>query len=213
MTSGVPFMLNFLKSGEFSILSIKIIRLMIKKVTGEDWKQLQFPGWKELRKKYAVSSNGRIASYTDDLHTDGKLLNGSLTTGYRSLNLNRTNKKSTLYVHREIARLFLSKPAAKQKFVLHLNHNKLDNRAKNLKWATQQEVVAHQQKSPAKVAYKESQAARKKGLKLSLAQVKTIKKTLEDPNRKLTYRQLAHKYSVSEMTVYRIRSGENWSSV
>ena len=186
---------------------------MIKKVTGEEWKQLQFPGWKELRKKYAVSSNGRIASYSEDLHADGKLLNGSLTTGYRSLNLHRAKSKSTLYVHREVARIFHKKSSPKQKFVLHLNHDKLDNRAKNLKWANQQEVAQHQQQSPAKLAYKEIQATRKKGLKLNLTQVKSIKKTLDDPKRKLTYRQLADKYGVSEMTVYRIRSGENWASV
>ena len=186
---------------------------MIKKMTGEVWKSLQFPGWKELRKKYAVSSNGRIASYTEDLHADGKLLNGSLTTGYRSLNLHRAESKSTLYVHREVARSFHKKTSPKQKFVLHLNHDKLDNRAKNLKWATQQEVAEHQQNSPAKLAYKEVQAARTKGLKLSLAQVRTIKKSLGDPKRKLTYRQLAEKYGVSEMTLYRIRSGENWASV
>lgn len=186
---------------------------MIKKVTGEVWKQLQFPGWKDLRKKYAVSNNGRIASYTDDLHADGKLLNGSLTTGYRSLNLHRAENKSTLYIHREVAKMFHKKGSAKQKFVLHLNHDKLDNRANNLKWATQQEVATHQQQSPAKLAYKEAQASKSRGMKLSLSQVRSIKKMLEDPKRKLTYRQLADKYGVSEMTVYRIRSGENWGSV
>ena len=185
---------------------------MIKKMTGEVWKPLQFPGWKDLRKKYAVSSNGRIASYTEDLHADGKLLNGSLTTGYRSLNLHRAKSKSTLYVHREVARLFHKKTSPKQKFVLHLNHDKLDNRARNLKWATQQEVAEHQQQSPAKLAYKVVQASRTKGLKLSLSQVRTIKKSLGDPKRKLTYRQIAEKYGVSEMTLYRIRSGENWGA-
>ncbi len=186
---------------------------MIKKTTGEEWKQLQFPGWKELRKKYAVSSHGRIASYTEDLNTDGKLLNGSLTTGYRSLNLHRARQKGTMYVHREVARLFLKKASPKQKFVVHLNHDKLDNHIRNLKWATLQEVAAHQQLSPAKIAYKAAQAARKKGQKLSLAQVRSIKKMLDDPRRKLSYRQLAEKYNISEMTIYRIRSGENWGGV
>lgn len=186
---------------------------MIKKITGEVWKNLQFPGWKELRKKYAVSSHGRVASYTDDVHEDGKLLNGSLTTGYKSLNLHRPNSKGTIYIHREVAKLFSKKPGPKHKFVIHVNHNKLDNRAANLKWATQEDVAAHQQKSPAKIAYKKVQASRSNGLKLNANQVKAIKKLLSDPKRKQTFRQLAEKYAVSEMTLYRIKSGENWGKV
>lgn len=186
---------------------------MIKKIAGEVWKSLQFPGWKELRKKYAVSSNGRVASYTDDVLEDGKLLNGSLTTGYRSLNLHRPNSKGTIYIHREVAKLFQKKSSPKHKFVVHANHNKLDNRATNLKWATQEEVAKHQQKSPAKIAYKAVQASRTVGLKLNATQVKAIKKLLEDPKRKMTYRQLAEKYGVSEMTLYRIKSGENWGRI
>lgn len=186
---------------------------MIKKIAGEVWKPLQFQGWKELRKKYAVSSHGRVASYSDDVHEDGKLLNGSLTTGYRSLNLHRPNSKGTIYIHREVAKIFQKKSSPKHRYVLHVNHNKLDNRASNLKWATQEEVAKHQQKSPAKIAYKAVQASRTKGLKLNATQVKSIKKILGDPKRKQTYRQLAEKFGVSEMTLYRIKSGENWGRI
>jgi hypothetical protein len=186
---------------------------MIKKNAGETWKSLQFSGWKELRKKYAVSTQGRVASYTSDVLEDGKLLNGSLTTGYRSLNLHRPNSKGTIYIHREVAKLFSKKASPKHRYVVHINHNKLDNRSSNLKWATQDEVAKHQQKSPAKIAYKKVQASRTVGLKLNANQVKTIKKLLDDPRRKQTYRQLAEKYGVSEMTLYRIRSGENWGRV
>jgi hypothetical protein len=186
---------------------------MIKKIPGEVWKNLQFPGWKELRKKYAVSNMGRVASYTDDVHEDGKLLNGSLTTGYKSLNLHRPNSKGTIYIHREVAKLFSKKPSPKHKYVIHANHNKLDNKSSNLKWATQEEVAVHQQNSPAKIAYKKVQAARSNGLKLNATQVKSIKKVLADPKRKHTFKQLADKYGVSEMTLYRIKSGENWGKV
>jgi transposase len=186
---------------------------MIKKNAGETWKSLQFAGWKELRKKYAVSSQGRVASYSSDVLEDGKLLNGSLTTGYRSLNLHRPNSKGTIYIHREVAKLFSKKASPKHRYVVHVNHNKLDNRSSNLKWATQDEVAKHQQKSPAKIAYKKVQASRTVGLKLNANQVKAIKKLLDDPRRKQTYRQLAEKYGVSEMTLYRIRSGENWGRI
>src|SRR5215212_11728935 len=103
---------------------------MIKKLTGEEWKPLQFSGWKHLRKKYALSSQGRIASYTEDIFQDGKLLEGSLTTGYKTLNLHRPGNNGTLYIHREIARLFLKKLSTKTKFVIHLNHEKTDNSVK-----------------------------------------------------------------------------------
>lgn len=186
---------------------------MIKKITGETWKPLTFPGWKQLRNRYAVSTKGRIASYKKNVLEDGKLLNGSLTTGYRTLNLHRPDNKGTLYIHREMAAIFLKRPSAKHKYVIHRNHNKLDNNIKNLRWATLEQMIDHQQSSPAKIAYKEKQATRTKGLKLSAAQVKKIKDTLSSKNRKLTIKQLAEKYGVSEMTMYRIKSGENWGRI
>lgn len=186
---------------------------MIRKLTGEVWKTMKFSGSSSLRNRYAVSSLGRIASFRDNVLEDGKLLNGSITTGYRTLNLHRPDNKGTLYIHREIAKLFLPKPSPKHKYVIHKNHNKLDNNIKNLKWATLEEMIAHQQKSPAKIAYKERQANRTVGLKLTAAQVRKIKDLLNSDKRKLTIKQIADKYSVSEMTLYRIKSGENWGSV
>ena len=186
---------------------------MIKKLPGEIWKSLVFSGSKELRNRYAVSTHGRIASYKQNVLEDGKLLNGSLTTGYRTLNLHRPGHKGTLYIHREMARLFLKRPSAKHKYVIHKNHNKLDNSLKNLGWATLDEMIRHQQKSPAKLAYKKRQANREVGLKLNASQVRRIKDLLNNKNRRLTIKQLAEKYDVSEMTMYRIKSGENWGRI
>ena len=186
---------------------------MIRYLKNEIWKSLPIKHQSALHKKYAVSNHGKVASYTDDIYADGQLLSGSLTTGYRSLNLHRPNNKGTLYIHREIARLFCKKPSPKHQFVIHLNYNKTDNKSSNLKWATLSEVSHHQQKSPAKIAYKKIQANRSSGLKLNTNQVSAIKKTIADPKRKLTYKQLAEKYDVSEMTLYRIKSGENWARV
>jgi hypothetical protein len=186
---------------------------MIKKLTGEVWKPLVFSGSKELRNKYAVSSQGRIASYKEEVMEDGKLLKGSLTTGYRTLNLHRPGHKGTLYIHRELARLFIKRPGARYKYVIHKNHNKLDNSVRNLSWATLEDMIDHQQKSPAKVAYKKRQASRETGLKLTAAKVRRIKELLQKQDRKVTIKQLATKYEVSEMTMYRIKSGENWGRV
>ena len=186
---------------------------MIKALSAEVWKPLQFPGWKQLRNKYALSSSGRIASFKNDVLQDGKLLQGSITTGYKTLNLHRPENNGTLYIHREIARLFNKKPTTKHKYVIHVNHNKMDNSSKNLQWASLETMIDHQQKSPAKIAYKKVQANRTVGLKLTATQVKVIKKTLADPKRKLTIKKVAEKYGVSEMTMYRIKSGENWGRI
>ena len=186
---------------------------MINKLAGEGWKPLSFPGWKQLRNRYAVSTHGRIASFKKEPVKDGKLLSGSLTTGYRTLNLHRPGNKGTLYIHREMAKIFLLKASARHKFVIHRNHKKLDNRVSNLRWATLEQVIEHQQGSPAKIAYKELQANRTVGLKLSVTQVKKIKSILNNRNRNITIKQLAGNYGVSEMTIYRIKSGENWGRI
>lgn len=186
---------------------------MIKKIPGEIWKQMQFSGHKQLRKKYAVSNQGRAASFSKSVAEDGKLLNGSLTSGYRTLNLHVEDGNGTIYIHREVAKLFCTKKSPKHKYVIHVNHKKTDNFAKNLKWATLEEVADHQQDSPQKIAYKKRQANRTVGLKLTATQVKTIKDAIKNPKRKLTYKQMAEKYGVSEMTLYRIKSGENWGRI
>ena len=114
---------------------------MINKIAGEVWKQIQFAGYKNLRKKYAVSNHGRAASYGEDILSDGKLLSGSLTSGYRTLNLHVEDGNGTIYIHREVAKLFCTKKSPKYKFVIHLNHLKTDNSFKNLRWATTQEAT------------------------------------------------------------------------
>ena len=60
---------------------------------------------------------------------------------------------------------------------------------------------------------KKRKATEKKGLKLTATQVKAIKSMLANPRRKLTHQQIADKYNISPMTIYRIKSGENWANV
>ena len=182
-------------------------------MANENWKIISFKAAKSLRKKYAVSNLGRVASFSNDVYEDGKLLTGSVTSGYKTLNLHLEEGNGTFYIHREVAKLFCKKSSPKQKVVIHISHIKTDNHARNLAWKTPEEASAHQQNSPKKLAYKAAQAQRKKGVKLTQLQVKAIKKTLLNPKRKLTYKQLAEKYFVSEMTIYRIKSGENWGLV
>jgi hypothetical protein len=74
-------------------------------------------------------------------------------------------------------------------------------------------MIRHQQLSPAKIAYKEKQANKTEGLKLTAVQVKKIKSILNSKKRNITIKKLAQQYGVSEMTMYRIKSGENWARI
>jgi hypothetical protein len=96
--------------------------------------------------------------------------------------------------------------------VIHLDYDKKNNKASNLQWATKEEMEEHQQKSPAKLAYKEKQRNRVKGLKLNVTKVKSIKRLLNKPGKK-TMKQIAEQFDISEMQLYRIKSGENWGHV
>ena len=174
----------------------------IKPLSSEEWKQVQFPGWKELQHRYALSSYGRVASYKHDVLQDGKLLQGTISTGYKTLRLPRSGGKSTIYIHREIARLFHKKPSAKHKYVIHINHNKMDNSIKNLQWATQEQMVEHQQKILYGIVYKKIQAKRTIGLKLNAAKVKELKESLRSANRAESLKQLARQYGIHEKKKY-----------
>lgn len=190
---------------------------MIKKLEGEKWRQVTFDGWETMQRKYAVSNKGRVASYAKSVEKDGELLKGSAIEGYSVLRLRVNGGYLALLFHRMVAEAFVKKTSPAHEKVIHLNHKKQDNRADNLKWATKEEVAAHNKKSPAVMAYRKKMEEVipniKRGLKLTVAQVKQIKKTLASPKRKLTFKQIAEKYGVSEMAITRINRGENWGHV
>ena len=62
---------------------------------------------------------------------------------------------------------------------------------------------------------KKSQQTRQKmdGNKLTTTQVMRIKKMIFDPNRKTRLKIIAKQFGISEMQLYRIKSGENWGHV
>jgi hypothetical protein len=190
---------------------------MIKKTEGEKWRQVVFDNWETMQRKYAVSNTGRIASYVKSVEKDGELLKGSEIEGYRVLRLRVKGAYVAFLFHRMVADAFCKKPSKDHTLVIHKNFKKQDNRAENLAWATKEIVAEHNKKSPAVKAYRKKMEEAipdiKKGLKLTLAEVKQIKKMLQNPKRKLTHKQMAEKYGVSEMAITRIKRGENWGHV
>jgi hypothetical protein len=186
---------------------------------GEDDEKLQL--------RYAISNFGRLVSFSRfDEFEWGRIVNGSLQDGYRIWRYKvRDNKNKLRYKHRFFYRLvaeyFLPKTSDEQVYVLHLDRKRANDRDKNLKWATKEEMLAHSKKSPyVKSAQKkqiqllkENRTMFSHSSKLTETQVIRLKKKLLDPNRKTRLKILAKQYGVSEMQLYRIKSGENWGHI
>lgn len=173
----------------------------LKLYSNEKWVSLPFRKT-PLGFRYALTSYGRVISYTDSL-LEGRFLKHSLLRGYPSLSFRLKNGRQTYLIHRLVAEYFLEKPSARHKYVLHLNHKKEDNYARNLRWATVEEKNRH--------TISDRREHEVGNYKLTAARVRMIKHKIRKGNTSLKI--IAGQYGVSDMQIHRIKTGENWSHV
>lgn len=164
-------------------------------------------------KRYAVSSHGRLASYDSKIE-DKYILKQHLNGGFPMATIHTGGKSKALFGHHAVAYSFLKKPSPKHVSIIHLDHNKANNHISNLKWVTKAGQIEHSKKSP----YVLEAAARKvysgaTSKKLNEKKVIQLKKDIWNPKRKATFKQLAAKYDIAEMNLYRIKNGELWFHV
>lgn len=116
--------------------------------------------------------------------------------------------------HRLVAQYFLPKPKADQTIVAHLDHDKLNNKAVNLKWMTPAENYIHQKGSPRVIKDKQLRQERQQSnpnrAKLTVTRVMLLKKLLNEGK---PMKHLVKMFKVTETQIIRIRRGENWSNV
>lgn len=187
----------------------------MRKIENEKWKTLLFHKAAN-GKSYAISNYGRLVCYTEKV-TDGTLVKGSLQEGYPIWRFRKKLKDGTVQyfgflLHRLVAENFLPKAKRGETLVIHNNHKKTDNHFSNLSWATIAETSAHAQTSPRVI--KAKKIARESGnggnTKLTIEKVIKIKKLLKQGK---TLKEIAMKYNVSDMQIYRIKIGENWGYI
>ena len=175
----------------------------------------QIPIDAPLKMNYAVSNYGRLISYTE-IFQDGQEIKGGLSDGYRTMRyvIQKDGKKKGYYlmVYKLVAEYFIPKTSEDQKHVLHLDFSRNNDTVSNLKWATREEMIEHSKKSPHVIAARLSRGP-SKGIKLTSTEVIRIKKMLLNPNRKTRIKIIAKQFGVSEMQLYRIKSGENWGHI
>lgn len=117
-------------------------------------------------------------------------------------------------VHRLVATYFLKKPTKLQTLVAHLDHNKLNNAASNLKWMTAEENYEHQKSSPYVIKEKLERRHRRKTnsgiLKLTENKVMILKKLLNEGK---PVKDLVKRFKVTDTQIFRIKRGENWGDI
>jgi len=182
--------------------------------------------WKEFFpegsvRRYMVSNMGRIASFNRDLQTDGYLLKiskGAAVSGAKiSLKIYSKGEELSRYglpksvvtnlslnVHDLVAKAFIGPPGEDEVQVIHLDHDKFNNNVSNLRWATKDDAWEHAKKA---MTFK----PRLVGKKLTIDRVRLIKKKILEGKTKQSI--LAKQFGLSEMGIYRIKTGKAWREV
>jgi hypothetical protein len=172
----------------------------------EKWERIDFPEF-DNQIHYEISNYGRIKSFQNT--DEGVLIHGSLIQGYQSLNVRFQNKSVNHYIHKLVAKHFCQQNSTKDTFVIHLDYNKLDNRADNLQWADRSKVTEHNKNNPSVI--NRLIPIRTKNYKLTEGKVMLIKQMLRSDKSRL--KMIAKQFGITHTQLNRIRSGENWKQV
>ncbi len=180
----------------------------------EIWKDHLFDSYKFI-KRYRISNLGRLMSYKDSPQKDGRILKQKEIKGMKAFGLKFYNTSKSYFIHKLVAEHFCMQASSKHSYVIHLDHNRHNNKATNLKFVTHQEVLEHQNKNPhtLSISKRNILSSGKSGKVLDEKKVIDLKNSIYDPKRKLTLKELAAEFSISEMTLYRIKKGELWYTV
>jgi hypothetical protein len=182
----------------------------------EKWLPIVFDGV-ENSPRYSISNYGRLCSFqhtTDGVSVTsgrelGRIIKGSVIQGYRSLNIRTSGKTLNRYVHKLVAESFLDRENDQQTFVIHLDHDKLNNHHQNLRWVTKDVMIDHNRRNPN--VLNRPVIRHTSNYKLTESKVKIIKKLLLNDKNRL--KMIAKQFGITHTQLNRIRSGENWRHV
>lgn len=157
--------------------------------------------------KYAVTNHGRVIRFKKT-PIDGVFVNHYFLTRnkYPGVFIMNNGKRTNVAIHSLVAQRFLKKPRKDQIFVIHKDRDNNNNRPSNLKWVNKPEHLIH-----AMGGDSWNSVAKRKNYKLTEDRVRLIRRKLKEG--KLVMKRIAKQFGVSDMQVYRIKTGENWGWV
>jgi hypothetical protein len=181
---------------------------LVESFWNEKWVDVTFP--EEIKSvRYQISNYGRIRAINKITGRE-KLLKGSHSKrGHHRLNIKmESGKGAGVYVHRIVAENFVNRASEAHEFVIHLDHDKTNNKYINLRWATQDKVNEHAKSSP---LYDQAREKQREHYKLNETKVKMIKRMLG--RKKVKMKIIAKQFGISHTQLNRIKNGENWADV
>lgn len=166
--------------------------------TREEWRSI--PGYEG---RYEVSNEGGVRSLPRPGVSGGPIKCCPNRDGYLQISLRQNGRLRVRTVHRLVALAFHGdKQSALHNEVAHLNGDRADNRAANLKWVSRSENISHKRLHGTWQAGENHPRA-----KLTEADVVRIRSSDE------TAKNLAASLGISAHTVADVRRGRLWAHV
>lgn len=190
---------------------------MIRIYPNEEFKEILITPPQRMR--YAVSTKGRLASFTDRIE-NGNIIKGGKSDGYATLRYREKVEGKVIskvkFIYRLVAEAFIPKTSEDQQYVLHLDYVRDNDDVKNLRWATYEEKIAHGKRSPHVIRAKRELVEhniKSDGRKLTTTTVIRIKKMLKNPKGRTRNSIIAKQFGISATHLKRIETGENWGHI
>jgi hypothetical protein len=193
----------------------------VKPFPHEIWKEYTFPLEEEdvKNRKYAFSNFGRFGSFYKNINEDMILVKPALVLGIWVARMwylrvdketqQRYRMNKSVPMHKALAELFIPQPSPEKRHVIHIDYNRVNNDLENLRWVTKEEMTVHVHADPKRIAKRPISTG--KGMKLTVGQVKTIKKLLAE--KKTRQRVIAQRFGISTTMIDYIKSGKKWAHV
>lgn len=146
---------------------------------------------------------------TYEIHNSGVVMNSRLmrvrsrigTLGYEVIALQKNGVKGMYYLHRLLALAFIPNPQGKPQ-VNHIDENRSNNDLSNLEWVTARENINHS-------LHKFKRGSASKNSKLKEDEVQEILTLIAEGEH--TYKQIAAKFGVKDVTISAIKNGRSWA--
>lgn len=174
----------------------------------EELKKISFEKQTKSR-EYFISNRGRLFSMNKATELKKPMKSALTKRGYPKVSLKLDGGYESVYIHKAVAEAYVTSPTPEHIFIIHLDYNRGNNNAENLKWVTEFEQKEYIKKRGEIFEYKKSTGGGY--FKLTAPQVALIKKALI--NGKTRKKMLAKRFGVTSTQIKRIERGENWANV